>query len=642
MKLKTVSISIPLFLVLWLVLLRLPDAAPSPNLDASWASALSYFADQHMQFGKDVIFTYGPLGYLYSPYYSGHLIKNRIILELVAKAVIVILLLVVTQCAGKILGFLFLLNIFLFWPARLLESSRSFSPFLTDALFLFTTTFLLVLAAQHEDQPLLSLGVSVSLAFLSLVKFLLLVTSIVGLLPIGVYWAWQRKWFQAGLIVATYVFALLLFWLISGQALSGIIQYLYASMQISTGYAKAMYIEGANPILLVGAGTLIITATVILELCIYPTVDGKSLLIGLLLAEGLFFSWKHGFIRADTGHIIIFFSFIQLTLGAAWALARFRVAHKRTFLILTFIGILLSYIGVFPKGAHHYHKLILSNTWYRIENNVVALTDIGRYVDSLQHKLSLAKAQYALPTIKNIVEHERVDVFGFEQGIALLNEVNYRPRPVFQSYSAYTPFLLNVNQAFYLSSSAPRFVLFKLQTIDGRIPAADDSMALDALLYNYSPVIAEKGYLLWKQRIERQSLPLRQLFRAGEAIFYEKIDLPGDQPLIWAQIEWETPLLGKLRELLHKPAEVSIEITSDTGKTNSFRLVEPLARAGFIVSPLFHDTADVIDFVTEMRGNRPLSFKLTGSRRYYSRFRYKLYRASDFPRQSLSQRVGNN
>jgi hypothetical protein len=620
-KLKTICLWIPLFLGLLLVLLRLPNAVTSPQLDRSWDSALSYFSDQHMQFGKDIIFTFGPMGYLYSSTYSGYLIESRIIWELLSKALMVILLLFIANRAGWLLGCLFIVNIFLFMPS------------MNDALSLFTITFLLALITQYEDQRLLALGGSVFLAFVSLIKFSLFIASITGLLSIAFYWGWRGKWFVTGSMVGTYVVALLVLWHISGQDLHGVIPYLQSSMEISTGYAQTMFLNEFRPVLLLGAGTLVLIMIVILGLNIYPAMDGKSLIIAGLLAEGLAISWKHGFIRADM-HVTIFFSFSQLTLVGAWALARLPIAHKRTLLALTFVGIFLAGVGTLFGGPRGYRYSILPRVWNRIQFNAVALADMPRYVRSLRHELSLAKARYALPTIKNMVKQERVDVFGHEQGIALLNDLNYRPRPVFQSYSAYNPFLVSVNRDFYLSRAAPRFVLFKLQTIDFRLPAADDSATLDILLHNYTPVAADGGYFLWQQRDAAPSLPPRRLLKDGSAGFYDKIDLPRDQPVLWAQIEWSTSLLGKLRALLYKPAEVSIQLTSDTGRSESFRLVEPLARASFIISPLFHDATDVVNFVKGMPVNRPLSFQLEGSPLYYSRFHYRLYTASDFPNRS--------
>ena len=39
---------------------------PGPGLDPSWRMALGYMFEHGMQFGRDVIFTYGPLGFIMS------------------------------------------------------------------------------------------------------------------------------------------------------------------------------------------------------------------------------------------------------------------------------------------------------------------------------------------------------------------------------------------------------------------------------------------------------------------------------------------------------------------------------------------------------------------------------------------------
>src|SRR6185436_5439341 len=73
---------------------------------------------------------------------------------------------------------------------------------------------------------------------------------------------------------------------------------------------------------------------------------------------------------------------------------------------------------------------------------------------------------YDLPRIRTAVGREPIDVFGSNQSMALLNHLNYRPRPVFQSYSAYTPELVELNAAFLESDRAPRFMLFQHEALD--------------------------------------------------------------------------------------------------------------------------------------------------------------------------------
>ena len=54
----------------------------SPGLDRSWVFALNFFADQNIIFGKDVFFSYGPLGYLILPMDIGSNFFNGIIFQL--------------------------------------------------------------------------------------------------------------------------------------------------------------------------------------------------------------------------------------------------------------------------------------------------------------------------------------------------------------------------------------------------------------------------------------------------------------------------------------------------------------------------------------------------------------------------------
>ncbi|MCP5531046.1 MAG: hypothetical protein H7A44_11470, partial [Opitutaceae bacterium] len=44
---------------------------PSVNLDASWRMALGKFLMDGKQFGTEVVFTYGPLGFLMGKTYYG-------------------------------------------------------------------------------------------------------------------------------------------------------------------------------------------------------------------------------------------------------------------------------------------------------------------------------------------------------------------------------------------------------------------------------------------------------------------------------------------------------------------------------------------------------------------------------------------
>ena len=125
--------------------------------------------------------------------------------------------------------------------------------------------------------------------------------------------------------------------------------------------------------------------------------------------------------------------------------------------------------------------------------------------------------------LRAIVGRETIDVINFDQYSVLREHLNYHPRPVFQSYSAFTPALLKQNLCFYQSSSAPQFVFARLQTVDWRYPAQDDSLLLEELPRRY--LIAKEGndfLLLHRKPVQpagelvREKLPIRRVSLRAE------------------------------------------------------------------------------------------------------------------------------
>src|SRR5512145_2592476 len=80
-----------LFVLLVAALFRYPSY-PSFGLDASWAIALGQFFNDGLQFGPDVAFTLGPLGFLYSNMYSGSQFWSLIVWQVSAAAVFAIII----------------------------------------------------------------------------------------------------------------------------------------------------------------------------------------------------------------------------------------------------------------------------------------------------------------------------------------------------------------------------------------------------------------------------------------------------------------------------------------------------------------------------------------------------------------------
>ena len=79
----------PVAIALWLMLLTFPTRATGPQLDDSWNTLLARALHLGLQAGVDVIFTYGPLAYLFSshPPFDPTLHECRMGVDFVGKAV---------------------------------------------------------------------------------------------------------------------------------------------------------------------------------------------------------------------------------------------------------------------------------------------------------------------------------------------------------------------------------------------------------------------------------------------------------------------------------------------------------------------------------------------------------------------------
>jgi hypothetical protein len=188
-----------------------------------------------------------------------------------------------------------------------------------------------------------------------------------------------------------------------------------------------------------------------------------------------------------------------------------------------------------------------------------------------------------------------LDVLGYEQAIAILNGFHYAPRPVFQGYSAYTPSLARLNGDYLAGADAPDFLLFKLQTLDGRLGAMDDPLALRVLATRYRYRFTERGYTLWQRRPGAYDaaafapVPLRSgAYRLGENI--PLADLAARD--LWVQIDCHFTLLGRLRRFFYRPVEVFLRITDTQGIESSYRLPVPVGRTGFRLNPVVDDLLD--------------------------------------------------
>jgi hypothetical protein len=571
-------------LAMWFRFLDFPSVVGGVegDSDGSWNQSYAYFLKNQFQAGKDYLFTCGPLGYFQNGMvYDSELFWYKYAWELVVKSVLVI---AIMRFARHLPGFLAKLA-FCLLAFTLIPLAEYFFPLLLIGV---------ITVKENRSSVLYLAAVTLFLAVISLVKFTYFTYSVpvvclIALSMLGNKHRWAALW-----PLALFATAFTLIWVGLGQSLGNLPHFLFGSLQISAGYAEAMSIEG-NPTEVYCA--LLILVTFWATLLPFSARDLPALrclgnlrqlcLVGLLGLTA-FSEWKHGFI-SQGGICVVFFSLFLLTpflLPALFTDYDWR-AVPRVRLLAACFSLSLAGITVFGNGIDWI--TFIPSLPVSVIDNARLVLDPSRLKRDLDHQQAEAAEAIQLPLIRARVGRASVDVISVEQSVLLLNKLNWRPRPVFQSHAAYTPYLQSANAEFFRTENAPQYVIFRLEPIRERFPTLDEGQALLEILQCYRPVLAEKGYLL----LERYRGPSESGGLTGEVVLEKKVKfdevvdlngLPGKYHTLAVKIRrswW-----GRLRNFLYKPPQVNILVsTGPDQEPHTYRFIPSMAEGGFILNP---------------------------------------------------------
>jgi hypothetical protein len=187
---------------------------------------------------------------------------------------------------------------------------------------------------------------------------------------------------------------------------------------------------------------------------------------------------------------------------------------------------------------------------------------------------------------------QSVDILPIDIAYLFLYDLNYNPRPVFQSYCAYDVFLDNLNYEKYVSESAPEWIIFTNNSIDDRYPWFDESRTKLAIMQYYQPADTWKDFTLLKRR----NVPDMLIKGKEEKLMgkmNEFIALPSDTTLQYARIKLSYSIWGKIKRTLYQPAPLYITFEGDgSSPEKTFRCVKPILEGGVLINKMvdgFHE-----------------------------------------------------
>jgi hypothetical protein len=461
------------------------------GLDFSWVVALHLAALQHLQWGRDILFTYGPLGFLSFPSVA---LPETSALGLFCVAAMMWLLAVtfllalqrwlplLAACAASFLGVV-LVGVLLFPEAACVAGVLLAGLVLAGGLGSRAEEVATVVVAALAALLLLmktSSGVTLSLAVPLLV------------------WAAPANRLRRGLTAGIgFAAVLAAAWLAAGQSISGFPRWLYGAFLMASNYTESMAIQEParrwEDVAL--AVYLAVFWLAFAGGCARGSPRRVAALVVLLAGAGWLFV-KAGFVRhVGHGHSPITFGFLLVApLMVPWR-RRWRPVGLG---LAASAGLLLAVArGVAPFALFDLRARARELSF---ELSTVASSE-ARAERAASAKARIRRDFPLPPAVLDALKGHRVHVDPHDVAILWANSLDWEPLPVFQAYAAYAPALDRMNAERLADARGPDRILRRrlIESIDGRSPWWETPESTLARLCRFEPVASSE---IW-QVLER-------------------------------------------------------------------------------------------------------------------------------------------
>ncbi len=566
------AIGIVVALLAW----RLSFELPAVGVDPSWSAGLYMAAEQGRDFGSEIVFGYGPLGFMAIPrLWNGDLAALAFVYGAAIRlAFSCTLVWILSRGLGKLaaaaIAFVFLAT----------------APSLEQLPIVLAVAWALV--ALRDGRPPFALSMLVyGGAFFSALEILVKLSlgppvflfCLAGL--IGARASRRQLVVFGGVFLAS----LIGLWLLVGQSLFGLFDYATNGQQIVSGYNEAMATITA-PGWEAPVTFLVMLALVAAAGAGVVYRDNRARWFGIgLVSLAAFITFKYGIVRYETSHLAIGFSTaLGLWLVIPWAKGRMPAMLSGA----AVIGAVM--LHSFPSGG--YPGLDPINNLSLLRDQTEILLSAARRDELIDQGRTALQAAYRVdPLTLGELSGKRVDIDPWEIGVAWAYGLDWSPLPVFQNYSAYTADLDRLNADEVADPDGPEIILREnpdgidpfanSRSIEARYPAWDPPEEARAILCHFAPIRTTPNWQVLARTADRCG-PEKLIASVGSGVG-QRIAVPPPRrgEVVYVRIHgigidgFET-----LRALLWRP-RFRFAYLSDT---TNFRLVPDTATGGLLLA----------------------------------------------------------
>lgn len=592
--------------------LTLPSAGSPllPGGEFQYQAAMIVAFREHLQWGSQVIWTYGPYGYMDEPFFMDF---TTWALAFVANLIGhvawfgVLALFLVRIRARPWLWILVSLAIVLLFDRYAGQFWERFP--VLDHEAALSAILLLFLAAEAPTPRMASLlagAAGLIIGYLLLDKGTFLMVGLGLAVAYVVLNLARSRAVSIAALAAGAVAGYLALWTFDGQSIPSIPAYFGTFYEIISGYTGAMswFRESgaAHPALQLGLGSAMLAATALTLVVTLWQRDWSMFRLVLLTSPLLMFVFKNSFVRFDEGHALAFWALAgvlqSLALVRALAATGRRVtapvaiAGVSVLASVVLVGGLGSWIGGLPANEPS----------FGFPDNLVGdrhalalfLVPGRRQQEEAQVTAALRGAYGLPPDVVDELSQGSTDPLPVDLQAPFAYGLQWDPQPVLQAYNAYGPGLDHLDAQHLAGSNAPRFVLFASGTVDGRYPLFDAPETYRVLFQRYS-VLQRASNLLILENQPDEALPPQVSVGSATGQLGQWIPVPphGDQRL-YGRVQVGYSLLGKALYVLNSPPELHIRLMYGGGQVSPvFRFVPAVAPDGLDLSTYAPDDPSI-------------------------------------------------
>ena len=542
--------------------------------------------------GTEVHWTWGPLGYLHLPQPIGAIAKSPPYFIVLSHVVAVLLLLRLTYVIKSMTLAL--------WTVLIVAAGCLLNPFsFQDRLevpVLLAALLVVIDKSQWRYLELVLLGQLAALGLLG--KFNVGCQSFALFLTAVAIFVYQdhplsrsKRWALGGSLLLFLLTLFAVYRTATGEILS-IGAYFRTCLEIASGYSESMAVVAPEWQIHLAILSVVALFAAIPLLTARP----RLLLPGILLAAVVvFFAWKNATVRQvrytrSFNPTMALASLYLVVHAAAGRDRRLIMAYQLASLYMGYQLIAAEFPGqrdyVVRSRLSLQHAGIQAQrlfAWKRTRDQIAKQSATNLSVLRLDSRFHEAIGQSA------------VDAVPWNMARVYANQWNWRPRPIIQSYSAYTPSLDALNANHLLSTDAAEHVLLEWGPIDQRHHFFADPMSWRALLDRYD-FIFQNDQVALLRRGDPGRFKEDIALGATRSTWGEPIIVPDEEGWVILSVTIEKSLWGVVRAIFFRLEPTYVEVSYRSGKTRQWRAVAESLESGVIINPspsTFHELASM-------------------------------------------------